>query len=124
MLPGKVLLLAFAATSGRHYPLPASAVVKVGGGYVESVNRDRTGCDSVKLTPNQVRRYFRTFHRVEGAELHDGYLIASCGVQGTVVVSGKEFHWKYDAGNTMVTDYPDGVERRLGGKHTGDVGSP
>jgi hypothetical protein len=121
---GKALVfLAFFATNGRHFSLPGSAKITIG-----PVQRDHTYpdpvsdsvCKQYRLTEAQVRRQFRFYHELAEGEYHDYYLQFPCWIEGTLVVNGKTYTWSSQPGNTMMTTWPDGVSKTLGGKHTDD----
>jgi hypothetical protein len=61
---------------------------------------------------------FRSYHKLKSGEIHAYYLYPACWIRGTVSINGKTFHWEARPGNTLETDWPDGVNKMLGGKHT------
>lgn len=123
MLNGRTLVLcALAFVSTHQFRLPPKAIVIVGHRYYGRYNQQPEDCKYYTLTAAKVRVMFKTYHPITESEMHDDYSFSDCGIRGTVKVGGKIFHWDSDPGNTMTTDYPDGVERTLGGKHSGELG--
>lgn len=114
-------LTALPAAAAAPYALPADAAITVGTVEIDpAAGAEGLFCPSWRLTARGVRARFRHYHLVTHGELHDFYLYPRCWIDGTVVVAGKTFHWQVRPGNTLSTDWPDGVEKMLGGKHSDD----
>jgi hypothetical protein len=118
--PAAVLGLILFLASGQHVaPLPARATITVGALESDSsVRTDAEECAGWSLSSRQVRTMFRTYHRLKEGELHAWYLYPSCWIKGTITVRDRTFHWEARPGNTLFTDWPDGVDKMLGGKHS------
>lgn len=123
MLSGKTLVLLAFFASAVQYPLPQSAVIKIGEMKMDHTYPDPQTdipCKNYHLTEAQVRKQFRIYHKLRQDEYHDYYLNYPCWIHGTVEVGGKTYTFSSELGNTMETTWPDGVKKMLGGKHTDD----
>jgi hypothetical protein len=123
MLYGKslVFLALFAGAPGTHYPLPNSAIIKIGQMEMDHTYPDPQtdiACKNYHLTEVHVRNQFHTYHKLHEGEYHDYYLNYPCWIHGTVEVDGRIYTFSSELGNTMETTWPDGVKKSLGGKHT------
>ena len=133
MVGSLVLLFAgMQAHSATHVkPLPAGAKITVNkqhmlpGYQPEHIPPDYAPffekCPSrVALTAQQVRRMFASYHVVSGSEYHDFYAQEGCVTDGEIEADGKKFKFTYQPVNNLSTDWPDGVDKMLGGKHSAD----
>ena len=89
------------------YPLPPQAKLTL-----------KLDCPMFRLNEHQVRLRFSTYHLIDGTELHDWYSYDTCYTKGTIQLDGKTFSFQIQQGNTIETDYPDGNQKILGGRHT------
>ncbi|RZU29691.1 hypothetical protein [Edaphobacter modestus] len=111
------------AAKERHYPLPSSAVITIGQLHIDP-KTDSTDIDSCKfyhLTESDIRKQFRTYHQIDQKELHDRYSYVYCWIEGTVQVKGKTYIWESHLDNVLITTYPDGVKKMLGGEPSGEL---
>jgi hypothetical protein len=120
---GKLLVILALFAGATHYPLPQSAVIKIGEKHVDHTYPDPQTdipCKNYQLTEAQVRAQFRTYHKLHEGEYHDYYLQYPCWIHGTIEVDGKTYTFSSELGNTMQTTWPDGISKELGGKYTDD----
>lgn len=66
---------------------------------------------------------FATYHVLREMEYHDDYAQIDCVTEGDIVVNGKKFRYMAQPVNILITDWPDGTNRTLGGKHSDDSAS-
>lgn len=123
MLFGKLLLLALAATAGgQHYPLPANAAIAIGPTQSDAKDPEsKIFCPDYHLTEGQLREQFRTYHLLRENGEMENYSYLPCWIDGTVRVNGKTYRWRSRDGNIMSTTWPDGVNKLLVGKPSGDL---
>lgn len=117
------LFLSSSCYALAQYKLPLSAQISIGKLEVDKSSPQRAEvCTQLgwSLTKSQVRTMFRTYHLLKEGEQHAYYAYWSCWIRGTVTINGKAFSWKANPGNTLDTDWPDGAQKTLGGKHTDD----
>lgn len=79
-------------------------------------------CDR-HITERQLRAMFATYHELKEMELHDGYAVEGCVIEGDVIVDGKRFRYTQQPINLLWTTWPDGKDHLLGGKHSDDSSS-
>jgi len=112
-------LLAHPTHAASPYALPRSAVITVGRAQFDPQRAAESQfCPTWTLTAAQVRSQFRRYHLLQSNELHQFYLYPACWIDGTVMAGGRTFHWQARPGSTLRTDWPDGVEKMLGGEHS------
>jgi hypothetical protein len=121
------LFLLGAASPGQHLkPLPVRARITIEPQHW--IAKTKPGPEdecpvSRKLTERQVRRMFATYHVLAEGEYHDGYAQIDCVTEGEIVVDGKKFRYMSQPYNLLFTNWPDGQDHQLGGKHTDDSAS-
>ena len=108
------------AQVGHHYPLPIKANVKIGESGSNPSNSEEPLCHGFTLSQHQVRNRFRTYHHLADTEEHDYYEWFPCWVRGTVHLTGRDFFFRANYGNTMETNFPDGKFKVLGGLYDDD----
>ena len=102
------------------FALPKGSHITIERRYPAEESTNQNVCSAFRINLAAIRGRFRTYHATSGSEFHDYYLQFGCGVGGKIHVNGKTFFWIAEPGNLLRTDYPDGVVRWLGGKHTDD----
>ena len=92
--------------------LPSRAVLHLGttwkGEDVEPI--EQRACLRVqRLSAEQVRHQFATWHEISGLEFDLGsYVYIECGRSGTLDLDGKTYTWSVQAEDSMTTSWPDG----------------
>jgi hypothetical protein len=104
-----------------HFPLPKSAEIMIGQPQWKPGDSDADLCRNYRITPQQLRRQFRTYHLLQPGDVHDQYSVFQCWIDGTIKVNGKTFRWQSRPGNLLQTNWPDGVDKMLGGKPSGEL---
>lgn len=118
-----ILLMTSSSTVHHHslFKLPPDAHLTIGHSVIGPDKESVEGfCENWKLSENEVRKMFATYHLLKDDELHDFYLFPDCWIDGTIIFHGRTFQWRARLGNTLSTDWPDGKTRILGGKHSQD----
>jgi hypothetical protein len=103
-------------SQGDHIVIPKAAKVMIGAPGRDEHDAESDACKDFRVTSEQVRSRFRTYHRLTQDELHDRYILAPCWVDGELTIKGKTYTWRARPGNTIETTYPDGAAKMLGGK--------
>ncbi|RZU40039.1 hypothetical protein [Edaphobacter modestus] len=115
------VILLGAKQQPAHYPLPKSADITIGQPQWKQGDIDADSCRQYHLTPEQIRKQFRTYRLLSPGDVHDSYTVFQCWINGTVKVAGKTFTWESRPGNLMETNWPDGAKKMLGGKPSGEL---
>lgn len=127
MRPGKLLVTVLAplllgtGQKHKHFPLPESAEITIGQAQWKAGDMDADLCKSYKLTPKELRRQFRTYHLLYPGDVHNYYSVFQCWIDGTIKVNGKTFTFESRPGNLLETTWPDGKDKMLGGKPSGEL---
>jgi hypothetical protein len=119
-----LFLMLFSSNAIAHaqFALPPSAKISIGKLRIDDKARnDAQVCSGWTINAKQVRSMFRTYHRLGPGDLHDYYTEMQCWIDGTLEVDGKTFHWEAQLIHILNTDWPDGVDKTLGGKYSGDL---
>jgi hypothetical protein len=95
-----------------HFPLPADAQINLGKSSSETPNED---CSYFRFSAEAIRRRFQTYHVLVGDEFHNSYGVYPCRFNGSVVVRGRTYTFEARQGNLLVTDFPNGEGKMLGG---------
>lgn len=94
------------------YPLPPDAQINLGK---SSSNTPGEDCSSFRFNAQGVRGRFRTYHVLAEGEFHDSYGVFPCRFDGYVIVHGQTYTFEARQGNLLVTSFPDGKGKMLGG---------
>ena len=95
-----------------HFPLPADAQINLGK---SSSNTPGEDCSYFRFSAQAIRGRFRTYHVLAEGEFHDSYGVFPCRFDGSVIVHGQTYTFEAQQGNLLVTDFPDGEGKMLGG---------
>lgn len=115
------VVVADPAEHARH-PLPPGARVSVLKIENAAKGTDEPAeCRGFHLTEVQLRTRFRTYRELGPGEYHDFYAWYPCAVTGIIQYRGTTFHFDANRAHTLSTDWPDGIQKILGGGHDGDL---
>lgn len=120
MLP---MLFLFSAAHGRgtRYPLPPGAQLTGLHVEIDQKQNDAYECARFRLNAAQIRFRFRTYRELGPRDAHDHYAWYPCSVNGTILFGGQSYYFKANMANTLWTNWPDGKDKQLGGKHDGEL---
>lgn len=101
-------------TADRSKGPPYGKVLIKGVGLNEK-NLASSACADFKVTEDQVRKIFQTYHRVSRKEIQAKYQWSPCYSEGLIETPKAVYSWRVRAGNTLETTYPDGKDVLMAG---------
>ncbi len=117
-----VLLLAFYGKPAK-FTLPSQAILQVHAAEVDQgqeMSAEAASCSHFRLSENQIRIRFLTYHLLRPGEEHNFYAYSPCVIKGEIKSGSRTYQFETRPGHTLWTTYPDGKEKMLGGTPTDD----
>lgn len=116
-----MLLALFLAVGPGAWKLPANARITMETAHIRKGYSPNylENCAKRRITEQQLRHMFATYHELHEMEEHDGYEVEGCVIEGDILVGGKRFRYIQQPIHLLQTTWPDGKPHELGGgKHS------